>query len=118
MLLAEGEKVLVIFRRLFDRDMRQHFVGVVQSTTPLAARATGFTFIYDVDSGKFIRKANATTRIFPLGDSQVLVSLLPAEVDINRVIYQTDAQRNLVITDLQGFTQSMTEFTGRYDSLR
>lgn len=118
MLLAEKEKVLVIFRRLFERDIRQHFVGTVEAVTPITLRAHGFTFIFDVDNGKFIRKPNPSTRLIPLGQSHVLISVLPTTVDPKRIIYQTDTQNQLIITDNQGFSQSMAEFSGRYNSVR
>lgn len=118
MLLAQNEKVLVIFRRLFDSDIRQHFIGTVEAITPIAARIRGFTFLYDIDSGKFVRKPNETSRVVPLGESSVQISLLPDSVEPKRIIYKSDTQHHLVITDNLGFSQSMAEFSGRYNSIR
>lgn len=118
MLLAQNEKVLIVFRRLFESDIRQHFVGAVEFVTPIAARVRGYTFLYDVDSGKFVRKANEAVRVIPLGESSVLISVLPNSVEPKRIVYKSDAQHQLVITDNLEFSQSMVEFSGRYNSIR
>ncbi|KAA3661004.1 MAG: hypothetical protein DWQ04_17735, partial [Chloroflexi bacterium] len=94
------------------------FVGEVETVTPIAVRATGYTFLFDVDNGKFIRKQNIITRIIPLGHSDVLISLLPESVELKHLVYHIDTQRKLIITDNHAFSQSMVEFSGRYNTSR
>ena len=46
-MIIKGEKVFVITRRLFDEDLRRHFVGEVQEITNVAMRVQGYSFVFD-----------------------------------------------------------------------
>jgi hypothetical protein len=48
MVLTEGEKVHVITRRLFDNDLRRHFVGEVKAVSDVAVRLEGYAFVLNI----------------------------------------------------------------------
>jgi hypothetical protein len=110
MIVSMKEKVHIITRRLFNGDMRRHFVGVVEEATGEAIRVTGYAYIYDQASGEFTRRKNKRTRIFGLTDAGLIVNVLPQTVDLENLRYVMDASGNRIITDDHGFEMNVSEF--------
>ncbi|HEY43542.1 MAG TPA: hypothetical protein G4O11_06115 [Anaerolineae bacterium] len=110
MLVSKDEKVHIITRRLFDGDMRRHFVGVVEEVTDEAIRVKGYAYIYDQTSGEFARRKNKRTRIFGLTDSGLIVNVIPQTVDLDDLRYVTDESGNRIIIDGHGFEMNISEF--------
>jgi len=96
-LLEPGEKVHVIERRVFDGDVRRHFVGEVEAATDSAVRAVGFTFVLNPMTGNFDRREPARTRIVPLGAAGVVVYVIPRQIDVKAVRYEWAAGNRLVV---------------------
>jgi hypothetical protein len=46
-MLAKGEKVFVITRRMFAGDLRRYFVGEVQEVSSFAMRIQRYAFVFD-----------------------------------------------------------------------
>jgi hypothetical protein len=107
--LDVGEKVLLIERRLFETDLRRHFVGVVERCTEVAFRLRGYVFVYDRSTGGFVRRGDRRIRIAPLAGRYV-ISVLPAEVDIEELRYVAPAGIGLTLTDGKQFSMLLTEF--------
>lgn len=59
MIVNRGEIVHVVTRRLFDGDLRRHFVGKVEEAEGCVARLKGYTFVYDEATNQFVRRAGA-----------------------------------------------------------
>ena len=64
--LSKGEKVRIVFRRLFSGDVRRHFVGVVQTAFGDSVRVEGYAFVYNEGRNEYERKPELHTRIVSL----------------------------------------------------
>ena len=64
MILQKGEKVHVIHRRHYEKDLHRHFIGVVDAYEQGVARVTGH--VYTVDSVKFsfLKRAGHRDAVF------------------------------------------------------
>lgn len=110
MILDIGEKVLVVDRAYFREDLRRHFIGEVKKCTENAIRANGYTYVWDQEKGIFVRKPEHRERvIFP--DEASTIFVIPSEVDIEEVHYETEQRMGLVVTDGKKFNLEMSEFT-------
>jgi len=111
MVLQQGEKVHVITRRLFEGDIRRHFVGEVQDASDSAARLCGYVFVFDVGRSQFIKRPERRVRIIGLADSGSIINVIPAEVDLNAVFYQISEENHTVFTDGKSFSLDINEFS-------
>lgn len=111
MLIDIGEKVHVIERRLFENDVRRHFVGVVDRVEAAAVRITGYVFIYDSFS-TYVRSDTVRTRIIPLAVSGFVVNILPPDTRIDAVRYVYGDNGRLSVTDHGVCTLDVHEFGG------
>ena len=110
MILNEGEKIFVVTRRLFEKDLRRHFVGEVMASTQVSVRAQGYSFVFDDSQNEFLRRDDVRTRIISLADAGIVINLLPNEVDLSAVKYAADSQNNRIITDGKSFSMNISEF--------
>jgi hypothetical protein len=94
-----GDKLFVIHRVLFQGDTRRHFMGVVDACEGDLVRATGRVFSLDSRTNQFASRDRPRTRIVPLGSSEVIINVLPAKVDIERIHYLSIVGGQLRITD-------------------
>jgi hypothetical protein len=113
MTLKNGEKVFVIARRLFEKDLRRHFVGEVIESTETTVRLRGYIFVYDDASGDFLRREELRTRLFSLTDAVYIINLLPGEAVIEEVSYQTNDKNQRVLTDGKTTQMNVSEFSAR-----
>jgi hypothetical protein len=119
MVLKEGEIVHVITRRLFDSDVRHHFVGEVKAVSDRAARVRGYSFVHDIMKGRFVRRQNLRIRIVPIGDGGTIINVLPNDVDLESLKYEAGGEEEqLVLTDKKSFRYNMSEFLCRKHSGR
>ncbi len=113
MVLDIGEKVFIIARRIFEKDLRRHFAGEVLESTDATARVRGYTFVYDDASGNFVRREEVRTRIFSLTDAGYIINLLPDETVIEDVSYQINDKNQRILTDGKTFQMNVSEFSAR-----
>jgi len=100
MVLQQGEKIHIINRRLFESDIRRHFAGTVELATEQAARVRGYVFVWEPRVNQFQKRKELRTRIISLIDASLIINVLPDDVDIERLQYQTAPPDNhLVMTD-------------------
>ena len=109
--LSVGEKVHVVFRRLFDGDVRRHFVGEIGAVRGDLVRAVGYTFVFDADTNRYERKPEERTRVFSL-TAEINLNVVPASADISKVFYHR-GDNGLVVTDGTEFTLDVNEFGQR-----
>lgn len=107
--LAVGEMVHIMTRRLFADDVHPHFVGEISAVRRSVFRAHGYSFIYDSGTNSYIKHPEARTRVFSLSDAGHIITLIPQEVDLNSLQYRTIAGR-LTITDGSRFSLEINEF--------
>ncbi|MDP3939642.1 MAG: hypothetical protein Q8R92_16115 [Deltaproteobacteria bacterium] len=110
MTLTAGEKIHVITRRLFENDLRRHFIGEVEACTDILIRARGFAFVYDEGSNDFTRREETRTRIFSLLDANLIVNVLPKDVAVEDIRYRLDDRNRRLVTDGKGFAMNISEF--------
>jgi hypothetical protein len=109
MLLLKGEKIHVVHRRLFEKDIRKHFVGEVEDYEAGVLRALGHVFVIeDVKENMFRRKPERRTRIIPL-DHSVFINVLPASVDLEKIRYESRGG-GLRVTDGGTWHMDVKEF--------
>ncbi|MCA9403422.1 MAG: hypothetical protein KC897_06550 [Candidatus Omnitrophica bacterium] len=113
MILEKGEKIHVITRRLFDGDLRRHFIGEVKAASDWAARVEGYVFVYDSGISQFARREELRTRIISISDFGQIINVIPSRVELQRLEYKFNAQQRLVLTDGADFHLDINEFGTR-----
>lgn len=98
MILNSGEYIHIIHRQLFPEDVRRHFVGTIESHEGSLVRVKGYLFAMDAKRNEFVRRPQMRTRIISLND-RVIVNILPAHVQIERINYKHQPNADIVMTD-------------------
>jgi len=109
-MLSKGEKIFIITRRLFEKDIRRHFVGEVQEMSNTLVKVCGYMFVYDEGTNDFVRRDKCRTCLYPLLDSGILITFLPAEAILEDIRYAFDKQNRRIITDGKTFNLNVNEF--------
>ena len=109
MFLEPGDKVHVIERRLFESDVRRHFVGEVQGIDVMAMRVRGFVFVYDSTASTWVRGSESRTRIIPIGSSGFVINVVSRDTHIDDVRYE-EIDGRLTVTDSRAFRLDINEF--------
>jgi hypothetical protein len=112
MILAPGEKVFIMTRRLFREDFRRHFVGEVEELFGGTLRAHGYSFIYDEVLNDFVRREDLRTRLFSAIDAGLMIFVLPAEVVLADVRYEIRKGERL-LTDGKAFNMNVSELSAK-----
>ncbi|MBZ0165486.1 MAG: hypothetical protein K8I00_01675 [Candidatus Omnitrophica bacterium] len=113
MVLQQGEKVHVITRRLFDGDLRRHFVGEIKAVADGIARVEGYVFVYDSGISGFVKREEIRTRIVSISDFGQVINVIPANVNLDNLVYKFTPQQRLVVTDNADFHLDINEFGTR-----
>ena len=109
-ILKPGEKIHVIHRRRFDKDIRRHFVGTVEAYEAGLIRATGYVFVVDeLNQHLFTKRPDRRTKLIPLASGDVIVNVLPEDLDTEQVRYELDG-RKLWVTDGNDWRMDVKEF--------
>jgi hypothetical protein len=110
MILRKGEKIHVIHRRHFEKDQHRHFIGVVEEYEMGVARVTGHVYTVDLVKFAFLKRAEMRTRLVSVVSGDVLVNVLPASVDLEKIVYKQG--RNAVrVTDGSDWHMDISEYT-------
>ncbi len=109
MFLDPGEKVHVIERRLFEGDVRRHFVGEVRGADVMAMRVEGFVFVHDATSSTWVRGSVRRSRIIPIGSSGFVINVVPRDTHIDDVRYE-EVNGRLTVTDGASLHLDINEF--------
>ena len=113
MIISIGDKFHVIMRRMFESQVQRHFAGEVLAADGPVVRATGYVFIYDEMKAQYVKKATPRTTIFDLSESGYIANILPQEVAIDDLHYQTVNRSYLAVVDGKGFELEINEFSVR-----
>jgi hypothetical protein len=109
-ILSPGEKIHVIHRRRFEKDVRRHFVGSVDSYEPGVARASGHVFVIDdLSQHLFVKRPERRTKLIPIMSGDVIVNVIPETVDLESVGYELK-DRTLLVTDGGDWSMDVKEF--------
>lgn len=110
MILKPGEKIHVIARRLFEGEVRRHFVGVVKDANERTARLEGYVFVFDGGRNEFVRKEDRRVKLVSIGESGFIMNVLPDDVCIDDLQYVQNQDGKTVVSDGKGFTLDVNEF--------
>ncbi len=110
MILEQGEKVHVMVRRAFERDLRRHFIGKVIDVSGVLARMEGHVYVHDAAANQYIRRPDRRIRVFSLADAGNIINILPQEADLEQAKYTQVQGKKLVVTDGRTFTLDINEF--------
>ena len=110
MILEISEKVHVVVRRIFEADLRRHFIGEIKAANGSVARIVGFFMIFDKSKNTFIKKPSIRVTIMDLSSSGYWVNILPKDVMLADLKYVYDSNNKLSLTDGKSFELDINEF--------
>ena len=105
---GEGDRIVLIDRRLFKDDNTRIFVGIVEQTDGILVSARGFAFHispYDVAGQE--RRGDERVRVFSMGSGDI-VYLLPKEQDIARLMLKR-SPKSMTLSDGE-FAMDLSDF--------
>ena len=99
-ILSAGDKIHIIHRQLFDRDVQRHFVGIVEACEGCLAKVKGYLFARDTQSDQFVRHDHeARTRIVALNSDMLIINVLPSHMDTEKITYKRHVGQEVTVTD-------------------
>lgn len=107
--IAIGDKLHIMTRRIFENDIRRHFIGEVTSADVGIVEIRGYTFIFHPGANEYRRLPEERTRIFSVGEAGHVVNKIPKDVVVSAVTYKTVDNR-LLIADGRSFSLPINEF--------
>ena len=110
MILQKGEKVHVIHRRVYEKDHHRHFVGVIEAYEGGVARVSGNVYTVDPVKFTFLRRPERRTRNISLILGDLLVNVLSATVDLDKIVYKQE-RKAVRVTDGSDWYLDISEYT-------
>jgi hypothetical protein len=110
MILNKGEKIHVIHRRHFEKDLHRHFVGVVEEYDSGVARVNGYVYTVDMAKFVFVKRPDRRIRVISVISGDLLVNVLPAAVDIENIVYKQE-KKAVRVTDGSEWHLDISEHT-------
>jgi hypothetical protein len=107
--LAVGDKLHIMTRRLFADDVHPHFVGEISAVSDALFKAEGYVFVFDSASNSYVKHPPLRTRLFSLSDAGHIINVIPREVDLDSLKYRVVSNR-LQVTDGAGYSLEINEF--------
>ena len=89
MILEAGNNLLIVHRRLFEKDHPRFFVGKVVCYDAGVARVSGYTFGRDNISQNIVRKSDQRTKLVGVSTGALIIYCLPDEISIESVAFNT-----------------------------
>ncbi len=110
--LKDGDRVLIVDRKLFKDDNTRFFVGVIEEYDDVAVRVRGYPFHlspYEISGSE--RHGDERVRVVSLfaGD---LIYLLPRELDASKVQLRR-SPKSLMLTDGEALSVDLSEWLMR-----
>ena len=115
-MLKQGEKLLIVHRRLFEKDTPRFFVGEVEVYEAGIAKVKGYTFVKDQFSGNMKKKLGVRTKIMSIISGTFIVYQLPVTVLLDSTRFDLDQDGGLLLTDDEGFLMDVAESVYKQDS--
>ncbi|MHC4878440.1 MAG: hypothetical protein ACYTGL_18490 [Planctomycetota bacterium] len=108
-LLEPGDRLLVVHRRLFERDEARFFLGEVEAFESGVIRINGYSFVRDSFLATVRRKAEPRTKLLSLTSGTLLVYVLPRSIDIGQTELRCD-DAEMLLTDGDNFSMNLSEW--------
>lgn len=109
-MISVDENVFVVTRRLFDKDVRRHFIGKVVRASPMGICVEGYVFTYDESVQEFTRLDELRTRLLAFADSGIIILILQPDIDLKNLKYYLSPQSKRFLTDGKNFMMNVVEF--------
>jgi hypothetical protein len=113
MIIEQGEQVHVIYRALYERSSRRHFIGKVTAVEGAVCRLEGYVFVYDKDSALFNKKPEKRVTVVDLGAPGYIVNMVPGNVVLEKITYDYELGTGLAAIDGAGFRLNISEFSDK-----
>src|ERR1041385_7404624 len=110
MILKQGEKVHIIHRRIYEKDHHRHFIGTVEAYEGGIARVTGHVYTVDPVKFTFMKRPETRTRLVSVVSGDVLVNIIPASVNLEKVTYKQE-RKAVRVTDGSDWFLDLSEYT-------
>lgn len=110
MILRCGEKIHVIHRRHYEKDAHRHFIGTVESYESGVARVVGHVFTVDTVKFQYVRRPEVRTRIISVVSGDLLINVIPASVDLEKVSYKHE-KKSVRVSDGSDWFLDLSEFS-------
>ncbi len=110
MLIEEGTKLHVIYRALFEKSTRRHFLGEVIKNEGVICLLQGYAFVYDPKLETYQRKPEKRITVIDLAESGYVVNLVATNVNLDDVTYKYRQETGMVATDGKDFSLDINEF--------
>ena len=111
-MLRTGQKVHIIERQYFEKDLRRHFVGEIVDSSEQWIRVVGYAWVHDITKGEFVRKPEKRQRVLHPGE-RTMINVIPQEVDVAELKYIIDPKRGRIVTDGKQFSLDISEFSAK-----
>ena len=102
----------MIHRRQMEREPHRHFVGVVEAYENGVARVTGYVYTVDTIKSAFFRRPDKRTRILAISSGDLLVNILPPEVNLDKIVYKLE-KKAVRVTDGSEWYLDISELAWR-----
>jgi hypothetical protein len=113
MFIEVGEKFHVMYRSLYEKSTRRHFLGKVIASQGSVCRLEGYAFIYDDKNTEFIKKPEQRVTIINLAENGYIVNVVDHSVVLEDVHYKYTRDFGLVATDDKNFSLNINEFNSK-----
>jgi hypothetical protein len=115
-MLTQEDKILIVHRRLFEKDTPRFFVGEVQAYEAGITKVNGYTFAKDMFSGNIQRKPYSRMKIISIISGTFLVYQLPVAVLLDSVRLDSNQDGTLVLKGDGGFSMDVAESIHKYST--
>lgn len=115
-MLEQGEKLLIVHRRLFEKDIPRFFVGEVLAYEQGIAKVKGHTFVKDLFSGSMKKKPDLRTKVVSIVSGTFIVYQLPVTARLDSMRFSLDQDGGLVLTDEGGFSMDVSESFHKHET--
>jgi hypothetical protein len=110
MLIDVGTKLHVVYRALFEKSTRRHFLGEVVEVEGVVCVLQGYAFVYDPKLESYQRKPEKRSTVIDLAESGYVVNIINANVNLDEVAYKYLQNIGMVATDGKNFSLDINEF--------
>lgn len=110
-IVRRGEMVHVGQIPRFERDVRRHFIGVVEAYDQGLMRVSGYSYVVeDPKRPLFQRRPERRTKVVSLVAAGHSIYIIPPGVNLEDIHYKM-IQNRMVVTDGRAWTMDVKEFT-------
>jgi hypothetical protein len=95
-----------------EREPHRHFVGVVEAYENGVARVAGHVYTVDTVKSAFFRRPDKRTRILAISSGDLLVNVLPPEVNLDKIVYKLE-KKAVRVTDGSEWYLDISELAWR-----